>query len=126
MLCAIRKKGQEKVIAKDEVKDNAPFICSNCFKTVILRKGKINIHHFAHKPPVTCAYGIGEKEVHRKCKTEFYEFLLNNTKASKVELERNLKTVRPDVSAYINDVPVAIEVQTSSLSINEIIRRTNE
>jgi competence protein CoiA len=39
-------------------------------------------------------------------------------------LERALETVRPDVSAEINGVPVAIEVQISSLSVETIMRRT--
>jgi competence protein CoiA len=43
---------------------------------------------------------------------------------SNVALERALGEVRPDVSAYINGVPVAIEVQISSLSIETIMRRT--
>jgi competence protein CoiA len=39
-------------------------------------------------------------------------------------LERPLGTVRPDVSAYINGVPVAIEVQITSLSLGTIAYRT--
>jgi competence protein CoiA len=41
-------------------------------------------------------------------------------------VERDLGTVRPDVSAYINDVPVAIEVQLSNLSLQRIQYRTAE
>jgi competence protein CoiA len=41
-------------------------------------------------------------------------------------MERNLGTVRPDVSAYIDGVPVAIEVQLSSLSLDKIRYRTAE
>lgn len=39
-------------------------------------------------------------------------------------LERLLENVRPDASAYINGIPVAIEVQISSLSFETIMRRT--
>jgi type I site-specific restriction-modification system R (restriction) subunit len=39
-------------------------------------------------------------------------------------LERPLGTNRPDVSAHINGVPVAIEVQISSLSLETIAYRT--
>ncbi len=39
-------------------------------------------------------------------------------------LERSLGEVRPDVSADINGVPVAIEVQISSLSVETIMQRT--
>ena len=41
-------------------------------------------------------------------------------------MERPLGTNHPDVSAYINGVPVAIEVQISSLSLETITRRTIE
>jgi hypothetical protein len=40
--------------------------------------------------------------------------------------ERSLGTVRPDVSARINGIPVAIEVQLSVLSLETIARRTAE
>lgn len=43
-----------------------------------------------------------------------------------VHLERSLQTVRPDVSANINGVRVAIEVQISTLSQETIIHRTKE
>ena len=45
---------------------------------------------------------------------------------SDAALERPLGSIRPDVSAYFNGVPVAIEVQISSLSIETIMRRTIE
>jgi competence protein CoiA len=41
-------------------------------------------------------------------------------------MERDLGAVRPDVSAYINGVPVAIEVQASNLTLEKIRRRTEE
>lgn len=55
-----------------------------------------------------------------------YEALLKEPNVKKVALERSLKTCRPDVSAYINGVPVAIEVQISTLTMETIIRRTTE
>ena len=41
-------------------------------------------------------------------------------------MEHPLETNRPDVSAYINGVPVAIEVQISSLPLETITQRTIE
>jgi competence protein CoiA len=49
---------------------------------------------------------------------------LRSTPATAQALERPLDTVHPDVSAEINWVPVAIEIQISSLSIETIMRRT--
>ena len=126
MLCAIRKSDNLTVTADSQAKLNEPFTCPVCTDTVILRKGTKRIHHFAHKPPVTCTYGAGETEAHRRCKSAIYEGLIQHPSAKKAALERYLKTVRPDVSAYISGIPVAIEVQISSLSIETIVRRTEE
>jgi len=57
---------------------------------------------------------------------EIYEALLRAPNVTKVALERPLESNRPDISAYINCVPVAIEVQISALSMESIIRRTAE
>jgi competence protein CoiA len=69
---------------------------------------------------------VGETETHRRCKTEIYEAMCNASHVSKVGLERYLKTVRPDVSALIKDVYVAVEVQISNLPLDTVIHRTNE
>lgn len=57
---------------------------------------------------------------------EIYKALLKQPGVTKAALERPLGTNRPDVSAYINGVPVAIEVQISSLSMETIAYRTTE
>jgi competence protein CoiA len=75
---------------------------------------------------VTCEYGAGESEQHRHCKIAIYESLIAHPRVTKCEIERNLGSVRPDVSAYISGVPVAIEVQVSNLSLEKIIYRTTE
>lgn len=126
MLCAIRQSDKVTVTAYSQPKSNAPFACPVCADTVILRKGTQRIHHFAHKPPVTCTYGIGETEAHRRCKSDIYERLLHAPNVKNAALERYLTTVRPDISARISGAPVAIEVQISALSIETIIRRTEE
>jgi len=67
-----------------------------------------------------------ESEAHRRCKTEIFKALQNQPGVHKPMLERPLGTNRPDVSAEINGVPVAIEVQISSLLPETIQRRTIE
>lgn len=90
-----------------------------------MRKGRIKIHHFAHKPPVDCAYGLGESELHRRAKQAIFDALTCSPRCEKVSLEASIQgTVRPDIRAYIGNVPVAIEVQGSSLTLSEIERRT--
>ncbi len=104
-------------------KAEMPFYCPECDDEVILKKGKIKADHFAHKPPVTCKYGTGESQVHWKAKKEIYEALAYHPLCKKCDVERRLEGVRPDVSLYIRDIPVAIEIQNSSIEINEIERR---
>jgi competence protein CoiA len=67
-----------------------------------------------------------ESEAHRRCKTEIFKALQNQPGVHKLMLERPLGTNRPDVSAEINGVRVAVEVQISSLLPETIQRRTIE
>jgi competence protein CoiA len=57
---------------------------------------------------------------------EIFNALQNAPGVRNVALELSLGAVRPDVSAVINGVPVAIEIQISSLSVETIMSRTIE
>jgi len=113
-------------LAWDAQKSEKPFFCPNCNNEVILRQGVIKAHHFAHKPPVCCVYGSGESEIHYKIKKQLYEYLNLQPNCKKCDIERNLITVRPDVSLYIDNIPVAIEIQKSNIDIRIIRRRMIE
>jgi competence protein CoiA len=126
MLSAKRKSDGQIVAAYFERKDNGPFECLGCKKEVMLKTSQSRINHFAHVNPIACKFFEGESETHRRCKMEIYEALKREPHVRDVVLERPLGTVRPDVSAYFNDVPVAIEVQISSLAVDTITRRTIE
>lgn len=126
MLTAIRESDESKIGAWEASKTDGPFYCHCCRSLVTLRRGAVKAAHFAHQPPVVCEYGTGESEEHRRCKIEIYQTLSAHPHVTKCEMERNLVTVRPDVSAYIRSVPVAIEVQLSNLSLEKIRYRTAE
>jgi competence protein CoiA len=126
MMTAIRQLDGQKVGAWEADREDRPFVCPCCSEVVTLRRGGIIAPHFAHKPPVLCEYGTGESEEHRRCKISIYEALIDHPRVSKCEMERDLGAVRPDVSAYINGVPVALEVQASNLTLEKIARRTAE
>lgn len=117
-------KSEARRLAFQTDKSDGPFLCPCCKEEVILKKGKIKEHHFAHKPPVACQYGKGETELHYKAKREIYQALVEHPNCSKCELERPLKDVRPDISLYIGNTPVAVEIQNSNIPIEEITRRT--
>lgn len=112
-------------IAWEVNKASAPFFCPACNETVILKKGDIRIHHFSHKPPITCSYGLGETEKHAKAKKGIFEALRKNNKCSNTELEKILDGARPDVYSMINGCPVAFEVQKSNIKVDEI-KKKNE
>jgi len=124
MLLARRKSDGHTVTAYSELKLNGPFSCLICGDPVLLKGGRNRINHFAHANPIACKFAEGESDEHRRCKMEIYEALLQQPHVRNVALERPLGTVRPDISAYVNGVPVAIEVQISALSIETIMRRT--
>lgn len=126
MLCAVRRSDNKKVLAADAIKSERPFFCPRCEDDAILKKGTVKIHHFAHKPPVTCEYGQGETEQHRRCKMDVYEGLKECSRFRDVEIEKNLGTLRPDVFAYMANIPIAIEVQISALTMEQIVYRTSE
>jgi len=107
-------------------KDAGPFFCLTCGDEVILRTGNSRLQHFAHVNPFACRLAQSESDDHLRCKLEIFHELSQIPGVTRVALERPLGTVRPDVSAYIHGVPVAIEVQISSLSIETIMQRTIE
>jgi competence protein CoiA len=124
MLSAKRKSDGQTVAAYFESRSNGPFVCLECNGEVILKTGRTKVNHFAHANPIACKFATGESEEHRRCKLEIFQALRKEPGVSNVALESPLGTVRPDVSAYIHGVPVAIEVQISSLSLETIMRRT--
>ena len=94
MLTALCKSST--VIAWEITKELAPFYCPACRQEVLIKKGSVNIHHFAHCRDALCEYGAGETEEHRKIKKNFYEKLLEKG-FSNVAMEKNLCHSRPDV-----------------------------
>lgn len=89
-----------------------------------MKKGRVKIHHFSHIPAAYCAYGLGESEKHRQVKQEIYNALSLHPDVTKLQLERPLEDVRPDISFYLGNIPIAIEVQVSTLSLDTIATRT--
>lgn len=96
-----------------------PFTCQTCKRIVVLKKGKVREHHYAHEPESKCEYGKGESQLHYRVKREIYLALKNHPNCQKCELERILNGVRPDISLVINNYYVAIEVQKSNISVEE-------
>ncbi len=124
MLSAHNAYGDD-MVAWEVAKADGPFFCPECQGEVVLKKGSIKEHHFAHVPPSECTYGTGESEEHRQAKRAIYEALCTHSAVSHLMVERYLSEIRPDVSFSIRDEnEVAIEIQFSPLSPEETDRRT--
>jgi competence protein CoiA len=123
MLRACNSQGS---VLADEVEwEDGPFHCPTCQGEVILKKGRIKVPHFAHVPDMECEYATeGESEEHRYIKWEIYQALLHTPGVTDVQVERYLQEVRPDVSYVVNNEVVAIEIQLSLLSREQIAWRT--
>lgn len=125
MLTAISQSSNQKWLASAACKEDGPFICSGCGAEVFVKKGKIKTHHFAHRPPATCDLATGETCRHLMVKSAIYGKLLRTPGVTQLELEHRVGNSIADVFAVINDVPVAIEVQRSNLSVSMIQERTS-
>lgn len=122
MQVALDKRNIRKIAWKTE-RQNGPFRCPGCKQEVILRKGKIKEHHFAHKSKSDCLYGFGETDLHYKVKRELYENLLRHNTCKNVEMEKNLNGIVSDISCYIDKYPVAFEIQKSAISIDYLLNK---
>lgn len=126
MLRAIQQSTNSKVMARAVEKSDGPFHCPRCGAELNIRKGMVKIHHFAHKPPITCDYGKGESETHRKAKQSLFDALQQAEDVSDVQVEKDWGTVVSDVYAEIKGRQVAFEVQISNLTMRQILERTRE
>lgn len=126
MLTALRLADNEKVLARSSEKADAPFACPACQREVVLHKGLIRIHHFAHKTELACRLGAGETEDHLLTKLSLFDALCQAPNVREAALEKRLGSAVADVFALISDVPMAIEVQRSALAVGEITQRTAE
>jgi competence protein CoiA len=124
MLAANCQPSGLKILARDAQREQAPFTCPGCAAEVILRKGPIRIHHFAHKAPTSCRLGFGETQDHRLVKLAIHDALSAEANVTVLELEKRLPGSIADIYAVISGVSVAIEVQRSVLGIEGIAART--
>ena len=102
------------------------FRCPYCGKELILKKGQVVIHHFAHKPPIVCDWARGETLAHLEAKRAVHAAL--TARGVRAELEYSVETLpgdrRADVMAWSpGGRMIAIELQHTSISAEEIAER---
>ncbi len=96
MLAAIAPDGA-RILARETSKAAGPFRCPGCGAEVIVKKGSLVVHHFAHLADSTCAYSESESEEHLACKMAIYDALVANPKVVRAEVEFPIEGCRPDV-----------------------------
>jgi len=102
----------------------APFFCPECRKEVTLHQGRIRVHHYKHKPPVDCPYGLGESDLHWRAKRGIYDALCKESTVRNVYLEHRIEGTRPDVYFEQGGARIAIEVQKTGQTLDQIDFRT--
>lgn len=110
------------MVAAYAERSDGPFYCPECAGAVVLKKGKVVVHHFAHETGSSCTFGTGESEMHRRSKWDIFRSL--ESYGIECKLEHPIGSQRADVYAMIGGEPVAIEVQASALTADDIARRT--
>lgn len=131
MLTAIRKSDSLKVVGDQIPKDdNESYYCDFCESEVTHHKSdaRLRIGHFKHKTKKSdCPNNVGESELHLNIKLAIHDYISDTDSYDKLEIEKWIcnKTIRPDIFCETKDgKKIAIEVQASSLTIDQIYNRT--
>ncbi len=132
MLSSIRKSDHQKVIGDSISKDNtAIYLCEYCDNEVIHHKSesKLKIGHFKHKSSESFCLNSNESIEHISIKLGIFNYIEKNwsSQLHLIEVEKWIceKSMRPDI--YIETkkkTKIAIEVQATVLTVDEILRRT--
>ena len=123
MLVALMEK--ERILAGLAEKGRAYF-CPGCSQEVTVKKGRKIIHHFAHKPPVSCSWAAGETQLHLKAKELLYLHFKAEGRFVEIEYPIADRQLRADVLVSArNGQSVAFELQHSTISPDEIEHRTS-
>lgn len=132
MLTAIHTSDGSKVIGEFTEKDaTAQYRCEKCENAVIHHRSeaRLRVGHFAHKAGASFCPSSGETLEHLQTKLDIFEYVRKGwgSKLKTLELEAWIcnRTIRPDVYAETRKgTRIAIEVQASALTVDEIKRRT--
>jgi competence protein CoiA len=132
ILSAVTKQGHLLIPARytqeqlTEINKNTSFLCMQCQEEVILKNGRVNIPHFAHKRKSQCikSFSEGETEDHLNGKLQLYELFKRQN--VQVQLEASIPSInqRPDILIRSKENMIAIEFQCSQISTSIITERS--
>jgi len=112
-------------VEAEDAERHPDYSCPNCRQNVILKRGRIRVAHFAHKPPTNCTWA-GETTEHLNAKKYFKDTFVRQGLVAEVEypvasLHGDRRT---DVMLWLHTgVQVALELQHTSISLDEIEAR---
>lgn len=103
------------------------YSCPGCHSEVSLKRGAIKTPHFAHKARPSCGYASGESAVHMAAKLAVLRAA--RQRGLRAEVEYYVSTLSGDRRADVmvwspSGQRIAIEVQHSSISLDDIYRRS--
>jgi len=127
-------KTHKKFSALTSTKEDGPFYCGECYSDAVIRKCTEKKDHFAHQAPLTPVIPKKESELHYSCKEEICSALEKVFPNGKWATERTIPAnkeneipdLRPDISGWIGNARVVIEIQSSALSVKKIVQRTTD
>lgn len=110
-----------------EALKGACYGCPECTAELILKKGRVVVHHFAHKPLAGCAYARGETLAHLSGKLALCRSF--RARGLDADVERPVLSVAGDRRAdvlvgYQHHGRRAIELQHSPIDLSQIEHRT--
>ena len=150
MLIALNE-NKNKILGQDADKKKN-YYCPECQEIVILKKGRIKIHHYAHKTS-GCVFGRGESLEHLEYKFKLFKLLKsiqsnedivldsptinshgNEFIIANIILEYKLGNRIADIcceGTFLNGsggdyLGLALEIQLSKISLDELLDRTIE
>lgn len=130
---AVQKSTGQKVSAEQVRKPHGPFYCAACYSEAIHRHCSVIKDHFAHHARTSNLASPGESSLHFECKTTLHKALQQSFpqrewKCDEVVIKANQKkklcALKPDIGGRIDGEPVALEIQSSTLTLPRLLKRS--
>jgi hypothetical protein len=102
--------------------------CATCGWAACLKRGRVKVAHFAHLPGAPCCESAGESVEHMRAKAILAQRFRAEGYDVVLEEAHDRHRRRVDVAVTLNGrrgpVRIAVEVQDSAISVDEVKRRT--
>lgn len=130
---AIQKLTGKRVHATDVRKSDGPFFCKDCLSDVVHRHCTEMRDHFAHHARLSPIVLQGESRLHSECKKSLYDALRARFPSTKwvcdsvripANKEKGIPALQPDIGGWLDGKRICIEVQSSTLTISRILKRS--